>query len=79
MHEIGTLQSLNQPKYKDIPITPEKITIGRSPKCTIVLSDIRCSGVHCEITPVSKNDWEFIVQDYSSNGTYINGVLVINI
>ena len=74
--ELGILKSLNTSKYKDFLITTEKIAMGRYPNSTIVLSDIRCSGLHCTITPIEKNDWEFIIEDSSSNGTFLIGNLV---
>lgn len=73
--EIGTLQSLNPSKSNSFPISTTRITLGRSPTCTIVLSDLRCSGLHCGIS--IKENSEFIIEDFSSNGTFLNGSLVI--
>jgi predicted component of type VI protein secretion system len=74
--EIGLLQSLNKKKYQDIRLTDQKLTFGRKPSCEITLNDIRCSGIHCSVTPIYKDDWEFIIEDLSSNGTYLNNELV---
>ena len=72
--EIGILRSVNQSKYPNIRLTESRIVFGRSPKSDVVLSDIRCSGVHCEVIPEGSS---FIVHDHSSNGTYVNGRLVL--
>lgn len=72
--DFGLLKSLNQAKINDIPLSSPEIILGRNPKSTVILSDIRCSGLHCSISIQSPS--EFLIKDHSSNGTFLNGVLV---
>jgi len=54
-------------RYKLYDVT----TIGRSPECTIELSDSEVSRVHAEINKKRKS---FIIRDLDSkNGTFVNG------
>jgi pSer/pThr/pTyr-binding forkhead associated (FHA) protein len=75
--QIGLLKSINPSTFKDLILTPNEIIFGRSPKSTVILEDIRCSGFHCSLTPIQSSSWEFLIKDQSSNGTYLNGQLVI--
>lgn len=52
-----------------------KLNIGRSPQqCNVVLSQdcIKVSRVHCSVE-YDENKAAYIITDYSSNGTYVNG------
>ena len=51
-------------------IQNETLSIGRSSKCTIMLSDDSVSRVHCKLVPDNKNI--VLVDQNSTNGTYIN-------
>ena len=53
----------------------EPIALGRGDKCEIVLHDDRASRLHARIVP--EGDDLFIVDENSSNGTFVNGVLVV--
>ncbi|KAJ5066154.1 serine/threonine-protein kinase fhke-related [Anaeramoeba ignava] len=74
----GMLLSTN-PKYPNIQfIEKETITIGRAETCTHVIEDLRISSIHCLISRkvdlTSDFDTSYIsVEDYSTNGTFING------
>lgn len=72
--EYGILKSLNKARINDISLNTTEIIFGRSPKSTVILTDIRCSGLHCSVSAQSPN--EFLVKDHSSNGTFINGLPV---
>jgi predicted component of type VI protein secretion system len=74
--QIALLKSLNSSTFQDFFLTPGELMIGRSPKSGIVLQDIRCSGFHCSITPQQTTSWQFLIKDLSSNGTFVNGLLV---
>lgn len=63
----------------------KKITIGRDKKCDLVIEDIpqnaKVSGRHATITEVDVEDpinRTFILEDYSTNGTYVNSQFVHN-
>ena len=47
----------------------DKILVGRSKECDLILKDQRVSLKHCEIT---KNGDTYSIQDLSNNGTFIN-------
>ncbi len=52
------------------PISGRSLTIGRSPRCDVVLSDERVSKTHAQISTVSG---EFVLRDLGSrNGTRVN-------
>ncbi len=56
---------------KPIPLSSEKVTIGRSPDNTIPLLDERASRNHCVIESDGNGGW--IVRDLGSrNGTKVN-------
>ena len=56
---------------KDIELTPEPLSIGRSREADIPLIDDKVSRVHCGIR---LSDGEFYLKDLKSrNGTYVNG------
>lgn len=61
------------------------ITIGRDKKCDLVVDDIpqnqKVSGRHATITEVRVEDSsqkQFILEDHSTNGTYVNSQIVHN-
>ena len=57
-----------------------KLNIGRSPQqCNVVLSQdcIKVSRVHCSVE-YDENKGVYIITDYSSNGTYVNGSRISN-
>ena len=51
-------------------IGPTKVTIGRAPDNTIVLSDLRASSHHAEVRP--EGAYFSVVDLGSSNGTFVN-------
>jgi pSer/pThr/pTyr-binding forkhead associated (FHA) protein len=63
----------------------KKITIGRDKKCDLVIEDIpqnaKVSGRHATITEMDVEDpinRTFILEDYSTNGTYVNSQFIHN-
>jgi adenylate cyclase len=46
----------------------ESIVVGRAPSCALVVADLTVSRRHCTIT---LRDGRFVLQDHSTNGTYI--------
>ena len=52
----------------------ETYTVGRKPSCNLVLSDSRVSGLHATFS--KQEAGRIAVVDSSSNGTYLNGVLL---
>ncbi|MDH3728996.1 MAG: sigma 54-interacting transcriptional regulator, partial [Myxococcales bacterium] len=57
-----------------LEIASERVTIGRSLICDLVLTDTSVSGTHCEIVA---NEAGFLLRDLrSSNGTSVGGVRV---
>ena len=58
----------------DIKRMGVRVSVGRKPGCDIQLSDIVVSGLHCYITVTSVVT--ALVEDASTNGTYVNGVKV---
>ncbi|KAI0756779.1 kinase-like protein [Daedaleopsis nitida] len=51
------------------------LTIGRSPACSYVVSDVVVSGLHCKLYAVCSSNGGVIVscQDVSTNGLFLNG------
>lgn len=74
--DIGILKSANESIYPNVVLKEGKLIFGRNPKCDVLLKDIRCSGIHCEITCEYDDEYFFIIKDLSSNGTYLNGKIV---
>jgi len=60
-------------KTNIIEISNFEISIGRNPECTIVFNQTEISGVHCKIFITQG---QITIQDLSSNGTFVNAVLV---
>ena len=61
------------------------ISIGRDKKCDLVVDDIpqnqKVSGRHATITEINVEDSsqkQFILEDHSTNGTYVNSQIVHN-
>ena len=77
---IGRLISINPSKAQSIDLmnNTSPIIIGRIPTSTIRLEDNRCSSNHCKISIEQVgNEWNFIVEDLSTNGTFLNGLKVM--
>lgn len=60
-----------------------KITIGRDKKCDLAIEDIpqnaKVSGRHATITEADDSKEKlFVLEDHSTNGTYVNSKLVHN-
>lgn len=76
---FATLTSLDSSGNLEIPFK-EKIHIGRSNSKNndIIIKNNDCSSVHCEITiGKSFNQYNIMaIKDLSSNGTFINDVLI---
>jgi len=51
-----------------------RVSVGRKQGCDIILNDIVVSGLHCYLTVISTSS--AVVEDQSTNGTYVNGVKV---
>ncbi|KAM9973715.1 hypothetical protein ACTFIW_010832 [Dictyostelium discoideum] len=84
-NDIGLLVSLNQEIASNIHVKikiEENITIGRSKTCNIVVPELIVSGKHCIITRAdaiengTTNYGLLMIQDQSTNGTFINGKLI---
>ncbi|EAL60640.1 hypothetical protein DDB_G0293656 [Dictyostelium discoideum AX4] len=84
-NDIGLLVSLNQEISSNIHVKikiEENITIGRSKTCNIVVPELIVSGKHCIITRAdaiengNTNYGLLMIQDQSTNGTFINGKLI---
>ena len=55
-------------------IAQAPLTLGRSPECTIQLADDSVSRQHCRVSPGP--DGVVLVDNGSTNGTYVNGTAV---
>lgn len=76
---VAVLKSTNPGKIKDVNLFPETTTlaIGRGANCEVQLTDPRCSTRHCTIIQKrSDSGVSFLVEDQSTNGTYVNQQLV---
>lgn len=78
---FAILHSLDFSKYNNIDIPfKNEIRIGRSTSKNndIIISNNDCSSVHCELhIGKSFNNYNLItIKDLSSNGTYINDILI---
>ena len=71
------LNSLNK-RFKSVEILYDVLTIGRIPDNDIQITDKRLSGKHCKFMKKVDNEGKtvIILEDTSSNGTYINGEVV---
>lgn len=56
-------------------IDDKSFTVGRSPDCTLSFPDPNISRTHCLIT--YKSDQLFVIDQASSNGTFLNGEKVV--
>ena len=78
---FAILNSLDTSKYDNIPIPfKEMVRIGRSGSKNndIIISNNDCSSVHCQLQiGKSFNHYNLItIKDLSSNGTFVNDILV---
>ncbi|PIP94110.1 MAG: hypothetical protein COW00_08130 [Bdellovibrio sp. CG12_big_fil_rev_8_21_14_0_65_39_13] len=64
----------NEGNQIEFELKDQPITLGRGDKCDIVLSDEKCSSLHCEFSMKSKK--VFIKDLNSKNGTHVNGEAV---
>jgi pSer/pThr/pTyr-binding forkhead associated (FHA) protein len=55
-----------------VPLTKERVVLGRAPGCDVVLSVKAISGRHCEL--VRKDGYWWVTDLDSHNGTGVNGV-----
>jgi hypothetical protein len=53
------------------PITDAVIKVGRNERNDIVLPHAQISNLHAQVSCLSENT--FVLEDFSSNGTYVNG------
>ena len=53
-----------------VPLTSERVTIGRSPDCDIFLDDITVSRLHAVV--VEREDGVWLQDQQSLNGTFVN-------
>ncbi|EGC37076.1 hypothetical protein DICPUDRAFT_150403 [Dictyostelium purpureum] len=83
-NNVGLLISLTPQLVGNIEIkfkVGDNISIGRSKTCNIIISDIIISGKHCMISRADSGQEKesfglLLVQDLSTNGTFINGKLI---
>ncbi len=64
----------NSGEQEDIPLTKEKITIGRKPSNDIHIDNLSVSGNHAQVITILEDS--FLEDLGSTNGTYVNGKLV---
>lgn len=57
-----------------VPCVGEAHTVGRSPTCDVALEETSVSRVHAQIIPSGKSF--YLIDNYSSNGTYVNDVKI---
>lgn len=69
----AVLVSVNQNKSKSFELLQDKVSVGRSTFNTYVVTDVRVSQKHLIIE--RSLDGKVYLTDYSSHGTYVNGVL----
>lgn len=63
--------SLGDKLLREIPLSKERVTIGRRPHNDIVLDDLAISGEHAVIVTMSHDS--FLEDLNSTNGTQVNG------
>mmetsp|Transcript_15054 Transcript_15054/g.46759 ORF Transcript_15054/g.46759 Transcript_15054/m.46759 type:complete len:487 (+) Transcript_15054:58-1518(+) len=77
-HELKCCSSLNFDNSLGKALELDIYTVGRNPKCDVVIDDSRVSGCHCriyrtwEIRPGLSSRLLPYVEDTSSNGTFVN-------
>ncbi|EWY99105.1 CAMK/RAD53 protein kinase [Fusarium oxysporum NRRL 32931] len=70
-------EAFEKKKKKEKGVSSGGYLIGRHPECDIVVNDGIVSNRHCLIFTENKgNDTVAIVEDLSSNGTYVNEAIV---
>jgi pSer/pThr/pTyr-binding forkhead associated (FHA) protein len=62
---------------RTFPLRAGEVTIGRDRANLVVLDDPGVSGLHARI--VSRDGAHFLVDTRSTNGTYLNGVRVMEV
>src|SRR5262245_43132358 len=68
---MAYLQLLKGGKPGRIDLTADRLVMGRSPECGLVLETVAVSRLHAEVV---RADEAFIINDLQSrNGTYVNG------
>lgn len=63
--------SLNGKVLRDVPLSKERLTIGRAPGNDVVLDNLGVSGEHAVI--VTRDNDSFLEDLNSTNGTQVNG------
>ncbi len=58
---------------KEMPLSKELTTIGRSDACDLPVDNPGVSRIHCQIKLVKKTNTYLIHDNGSSNGTFVNG------
>ena len=66
--------SMGNQSWKAVPLTGDKVTIGRNRECTISLSHVSVSREHAYITR-GQDGW-ILTDAHSTNGVLVNGVRV---
>ncbi|KAF2071533.1 hypothetical protein CYY_007158 [Polysphondylium violaceum] len=64
-------------RFEQIPISlgvGQYVMFGRLPSCHYCFTELIVSGTHCRI--VKKTEDTLLVEDFSTNGTFINGKLI---
>jgi thioredoxin reductase (NADPH) len=56
---------------RSVLVGDQQVVFGRREDCTVTVSDIQVSGVHCAVTRDGSDYWATDLR--SSNGTYVNG------
>ena len=63
--------SMETTVLKEIPLTKERITIGRKPHCDIQIDNLAISGEHAVVITILNDS--FLEDLGSTNGTFVNG------
>ena len=73
-HTIQILKVVSGPDRKVFALSTERpTTIGRDKDCDIFLDDLRCSRVHAIVRFDQQDGGWWLMDQNSSNGTYVNG------
>ncbi|EGC39329.1 hypothetical protein DICPUDRAFT_86130 [Dictyostelium purpureum] len=70
----GRLLSIN-PEFPHVEIQDDECLFGRNPACNVVFNDKKISSKHCRVykeKEESSVDHRFYLEDFSSNGTFVN-------
>ncbi len=60
-------------KAETAGVAAESFAIGRAPGNDMQVPDQRISSVHCILRRVAKSTVEYLLEDRSTNGTFVNG------